>query len=262
MSSGGVLSGIPTTVGTFVFSVNAAPVVGAAPAGPSVSATYQLTVINPLKITSSVIMPNGVAGLNYSQVITASGGTQPYTFTLEPATIVPNVLPAGLSLNAGGLLSGIPTTPGNYGFTIDVTDTDQQYVKHVLFTRRRPGFFHHLRVAASDRQPAGRLYPGDYGDRRQPAVYFHHHRTAPAGPPIADERFLQRLPHLRRDVHVYGASYRQFRILGEQTVPAVDCGGGTAAPGFSAAAFVFSRRGRRRSRAAKPCDHGAQQRRG
>ena len=104
MSSGGVLSGIPTTVGTFVFNVNAAPVAGAGPVGPSVSATFQLTVVNPLKITSSVIMPNGVAGLNYSQVITASGGTQPYTFTLEPATIAPNVLPAGLSLNAAGLL--------------------------------------------------------------------------------------------------------------------------------------------------------------
>jgi len=123
MSAQGTLSGTPTSLGTFNFNVVATLV--AAQGGFTVSASEQLTVINGLRISSSVVLPNGVAGSSYSQTITASGGRQPYSFTLEPSTVVPNALPQGLSLTASGVLSGIPTAPGNYGFTIDVTDSNQ-----------------------------------------------------------------------------------------------------------------------------------------
>ncbi|MFN8587718.1 MAG: putative Ig domain-containing protein [Candidatus Eisenbacteria bacterium] len=62
-------------------------------------------------------LPNGVAGVAYSQTLTASGGTAPYTFTL-----LAGALPDGLELGAGGELGGTPTQTGTFGFTVGVTD--------------------------------------------------------------------------------------------------------------------------------------------
>lgn len=124
LSSSGALSGTPTTDGNFAFNVTATPPAGeVAASGPSVSASYQLTVITGLKFSSSVVLPNGIVGMNYSTTITASGGVPPYTFTLAPGAVEANVPPAGLTLNGSGGLLGIPTTAGDYGFSVDVTDS-------------------------------------------------------------------------------------------------------------------------------------------
>ena len=61
--------------------------------------------------------PAGSLGAAYSQQITASGSTAPYTFS-----VVSGTLPAGLTLTPGGLLSGTPTTPGLSTVTIQATD--------------------------------------------------------------------------------------------------------------------------------------------
>lgn len=55
----------------------------------------------------------------YSSQISASGGWSPYSFSQ-----VSGSLPTGLSLAANGTLSGTPTTPGTYNFTVRVTDDD------------------------------------------------------------------------------------------------------------------------------------------
>jgi uncharacterized protein (TIGR03437 family) len=52
------------------------------------------------------------------QVLTASGGNPPYTFS-----VTANSLPAGLTLTPGGAISGTPTTAGNSTFTLTVTDS-------------------------------------------------------------------------------------------------------------------------------------------
>ena len=62
-------------------------------------------------------LPAGKVGVTYSQQITASGGTGTYTFSVASGT-----LPAGLTLTAGGLLSGTPTTAGSSPVTIRATD--------------------------------------------------------------------------------------------------------------------------------------------
>jgi hypothetical protein len=64
-------------------------------------------------------LPDGTYGASYSQQLTASGGLGFYTFSLDAAS---QPLPAGISLTAGGLLSGTPTAAGSYTFTIDVQD--------------------------------------------------------------------------------------------------------------------------------------------
>ena len=61
-------------------------------------------------------LPNGTFGTSYSQALSASGGTSPYTYTLT------GTLPAGLTLS-GSTISGIPNTTGTSSFTITLTDS-------------------------------------------------------------------------------------------------------------------------------------------
>lgn len=65
-------------------------------------------------------------GLSYSQTLAASGGTTPYTWTLESGSS----LPAGLTLSTGGIIAGIPTAPSPapattpvHTFTVKVSDS-------------------------------------------------------------------------------------------------------------------------------------------
>ncbi len=63
-------------------------------------------------------LANGVIGLSYKQLLVASGGVQPYTWGVSSGT-----LPPGLTLTTDGILSGTPTTLGNYTFTAKVVDS-------------------------------------------------------------------------------------------------------------------------------------------
>ena len=63
-------------------------------------------------------LPNGTEGVAYSQNVVASGGTGPYTYAVTSGT-----LPPGLSLSAGGAITGTPTTSGVSNFTIRATDS-------------------------------------------------------------------------------------------------------------------------------------------
>ena len=53
----------------------------------------------PIITIAPPTMPIGTVGVAYSQTLTASGGTAPYTFSVTAGT-----LPAGLTLTAGGVL--------------------------------------------------------------------------------------------------------------------------------------------------------------
>ncbi|MFN7972179.1 MAG: choice-of-anchor B family protein [Acidobacteriota bacterium] len=112
----GVLSGTPTTAGSFPFTITATDNDACTGAG-----NYTLVInpgggCNPITLMPATL-PDGAQGVPYSQTITASGGTAPYTFAVTAGT-----LPAGLSLSAGGILSGTPTTPGGSSFTVTATD--------------------------------------------------------------------------------------------------------------------------------------------
>ena len=79
-------------------------------------------------------MPAGKIGANYSQNITASGGLDPYAFSVTSGG-----LPAGLTLSGGGTLSGTPTAAtvtnltvtasasgcsGNQSYTLTISPPD------------------------------------------------------------------------------------------------------------------------------------------
>jgi|GEM_PF-1252961 len=67
---------------------------------------------------SPATLPNGQVDVAYTQTITASGGTAPYTFALTAGA-----LPVSLTLLPGGTLSGTPTVAGIINFTITATDS-------------------------------------------------------------------------------------------------------------------------------------------
>ena len=113
LSSAGVLSGTPSTAGTFSVSVKVTDTISLIATQP-----LTLTIINPLGITTTTI-PNGVAGIAYSQTLAAKGGAVPYTWSLASGS-----LPTGLTLSSAGVLSGTPTIAGTFSVNVKVTDTN------------------------------------------------------------------------------------------------------------------------------------------
>ena len=117
LSSAGVLSGTPTAGGTFTFTITATD--SSTGTGPYTgSHSYTLTVGAPTITLSPTTLPGGTKGTAYSQTVSASGGTSPYSFAKTSGT-----LPTGLTLSSAGVLSGTPTTAGSYTFTITATDS-------------------------------------------------------------------------------------------------------------------------------------------
>jgi hypothetical protein len=70
------------------------------------------TTVNP------GVLPAGTTSTAYNQTLTGSGGTGPYTFA-----VTAGALPPGLALSSAGVLSGTPTSSGNYAFTATATDS-------------------------------------------------------------------------------------------------------------------------------------------
>ncbi len=73
----------------------------------------------PITLLPSVL-PAGMVGAAYSQTITASGGAEPYTFTMTAGA-----LPTGLSpITTGGVIAGTPTATGTFTFTVTAADAN------------------------------------------------------------------------------------------------------------------------------------------
>ncbi len=110
--SNGVISGTPTATGNYNVVLRATDATGA-----STSSTLTFTVGGgALGFTSLNLLP-GTVNSPYSQNVTATGGTGPYTYQVQSGS-----LPAGLTLSPAGLLSGTPTATGRFPVTIRVTD--------------------------------------------------------------------------------------------------------------------------------------------
>ncbi|MFO1406393.1 MAG: putative Ig domain-containing protein [Steroidobacteraceae bacterium] len=113
LAAGGTLSGTPTANGAFTFTVTSTDSLGY-----TGSRAYTLTIAVPLIAIAPTTLPNGRQNVAYAQTVTASGGAAPYAYAVTVGT-----LPAGLTLAAGGALSGTPTVNGSFTFTVTATDS-------------------------------------------------------------------------------------------------------------------------------------------
>jgi hypothetical protein len=113
LASGGGLTGIPTFGGSYNFSVTATD----ANFCTGVQA-YTLSVTGCPQITlAPATLPNDTIGVAYSQTVTASGGTPSYTYIVSAGA-----LPSGLTLSAGGAITGAASAAGTFNFTVQATD--------------------------------------------------------------------------------------------------------------------------------------------
>ena len=70
--------------------------------GPNIIIENALTVMNQ-------VIPNGIVGVAYLYAFVAVNGTAPYTFS-----VVSGIFPAGLTMDAAGVVSGTPTAAGSF----------------------------------------------------------------------------------------------------------------------------------------------------
>jgi hypothetical protein len=113
--STGVLSGTPSESGqsSFVAKVTDS---NAASAQKSFSISIAAANTSPVAITTTDLA-DGVVDQSYAETLSASGGTQPYRWSL-----VSGALPAGVTLSSSGTLSGSPNASGSYTVGVKVTD--------------------------------------------------------------------------------------------------------------------------------------------
>jgi sugar lactone lactonase YvrE len=75
-----------------------------------------ILISQPLALATA-LLPGGTTGRAYAATLPASGGVIPYRWSVDAGT-----LPPGLALTPGGRITGTPSAPGTYSFTVAVRD--------------------------------------------------------------------------------------------------------------------------------------------
>jgi len=111
-SSSGVISGTPTSSAASTITLRATDANGC-----SGTRSYSLTPLCPVISVTPATLPVAYFGGGYTQTLTASGGSAPYSFMIDLGA-----LPTGLVLDSSGLISGVPSVIGTFNFTVRAQD--------------------------------------------------------------------------------------------------------------------------------------------
>jgi subtilase family serine protease/pimeloyl-ACP methyl ester carboxylesterase len=88
-------------------------------AGAVLAATVKFDALgSTLAITTPATLPGAIEGQGYTEMLTASGGSGTYTWTISGSASPPS----GISLAPNGSLQGIPSVAGTSQFTVTVSD--------------------------------------------------------------------------------------------------------------------------------------------
>jgi hypothetical protein len=119
-ASTGAITGTPAAAANAIFLTF--KVTDSGSPTQSKSVTLSLTIAAATLSIGTTSLPSGQVGVTYSAILTASGGTTPYAWSLTSGTF-----PAGLSLNAStGAITGTPTTTANAkSLTFKVIDSSK-----------------------------------------------------------------------------------------------------------------------------------------
>jgi hypothetical protein len=82
-------------------------------------ASFRVGVVMEITTTD---LPAGAVGTAYNAALNATGGTEPYTWSVTAGSV-----PQGLSVSAAGALAGTPTATGRFEFTVRATDAASQF---------------------------------------------------------------------------------------------------------------------------------------
>ena len=112
-STTGKLAGTPTAAGTFEFTVLAS--------SDTLRDTrkFTLSVVAPVTITSAAERRAAVMGAAYADTVRATGGNGVFDWRLSSGE-----LPAGVALEASGVVRGTPATSGSFRFTATAASDD------------------------------------------------------------------------------------------------------------------------------------------
>jgi large repetitive protein len=124
-NSSGQISGTPTESGSFTFTETATD-----SAGNTGAQTVTLVINGGAISVSPSSLPNATAYVAYSQTLTASGGTGPYTFAQVPGTAPPS----GITIGSAGTISGTADQTGSTTFPVQVTDQGTHDSTQVSYT--------------------------------------------------------------------------------------------------------------------------------
>lgn len=145
LSSSGVLTGTPASVGTASCTLR---VTGANGLYSTKDFTITIVVGAPTIFTPSPLSA-GNAGVPYSQAFTATGGTTPYSWS-----VISGSLPPGLSMSSAGVLSGTSATPVDIYLSVRVTGANALFstkIFHLTMALGAPA------VTTSSPLPGGKI---------------------------------------------------------------------------------------------------------
>ncbi len=113
-AASGAISGVPTSEGHYTFTVEVTDC-----NQETTSRELAITVVPPLPLAiTTESLDDAPLGGSYTVMLSAEGGMQPYTWSIEDGE-----MPDGLALEAlTGAISGIPECKGTFAFTVKVTD--------------------------------------------------------------------------------------------------------------------------------------------
>jgi len=112
----GLTNGTP-----YKFTVVATNAIGDSAPSPESAEAIPLADLIFVGAAPNITLASGVVAATYSQTLQVTGGLPPYTFS------VTGELPPGLELDTDtGIISGTPTTPGTYSFSVMAIDSAVQ----------------------------------------------------------------------------------------------------------------------------------------
>ena len=113
LSSGGLLSGTPTTAGNGTVTAQVTDSTGNV---AFQALSLSVTPAN-LRIVTPSLLATAEVSVAYSVAFQSANAVRPLVWTAS------GLLPAGMTFDSTGLLSGTPTAPGDFVFTVQVTDS-------------------------------------------------------------------------------------------------------------------------------------------
>lgn len=113
LSAGGVLMGVPTVDGDYNVGIR----VNDSSTGAEIG-NFILAIAPRLRVTTNSQLPPGKVGEPLNITLDATGGRPGYSWML-----VDGVLPPGTRFDSAGTLTGTPSRPGNFAFTVTVYDS-------------------------------------------------------------------------------------------------------------------------------------------